>query len=299
MPKLKVAIFGLGGIGGLLGSIINHKKIFLSTYQKNNLKKIEINLDSTLYGKIKKKIPQRKSFNNYDIILICTKYPYLRRYTKIINKTKALIIPLLNGILHYEILKKKKANFFYANIGKVVSYKNRNIIIHNSKTEPEILISSMHKSKKDLKKINFLLKNIKIKYKFINNNSFVLFNKFIRISSLSAITALYNNNLGQIRKNKKKKIELTKLIKEAIFVTHKIYNIKFSYNKILQEINSFPDNLTTSMQRDINKDKKSEIETQIGAIKHLAENNKVKAPITIKTYKRLLNIIKNGKKKNS
>ena len=57
----------------------------------------------------------------------------------------------------------------------------------------------------------------------------------------------------------------------------------------MKEINKFPNNLTTSLQRDINNriNIKSEIKTQIGAIYKLGIKNKLSLDATNKIYKLL------------
>ena len=56
------------------------------------------------------------------------KVPIFKKHLKKINNKNALIIPILNGISHFEILKKKFNNkIFIANIGKVVSKINKKI----------------------------------------------------------------------------------------------------------------------------------------------------------------------------
>ena len=100
------------------------------------------------------------------IIFICSKFQFLNHHLKKIKNTKALIVPLLNGISHFEILKKKfGSKIFIANIGKVESKINKTKqIIHSSNNAPEVLISSKKKQKRntDFKKI---VKEINIKIK--------------------------------------------------------------------------------------------------------------------------------------
>ena len=58
----------------------------------------------------------------------------------------------------------------------------------------------------------------------------------------------------------------------------------------MKEINRFPNNLSTSMQRDINSKiyTKSEIKTQIGAIYKLAVINNIELTATNRIYKLLI-----------
>jgi ketopantoate reductase len=111
------------------------------------------------------------------------------------------------------------------------------------------------------------------------------------LSSISAITAIYNCNLGTIKKSKSKMTQLKELIKEGLHLSELLFNFKKSFGSILKEINKFPDNLTTSLQRDINNktNTRSEVETQIGAIYKLGIINKIPLKTTNLIYKLLNN----------
>ena len=270
MQKVKIGIVGLGGIGGLSAILLKKAGYEVFSNKKIKQEKILIKLSSKYYGNLSASIKINKTLNNVDIIFICSKFPYLTKNIKNLNNNKAIIIPFLNGLSHFEILKKKfKNRIYYSNIGKVISQKKTaRKILHLSINNPEILISYKNKNKDEIKIIRNIFKKINFNIKFINSNTKVIWTKLVRLSSISAITAIYNCNLGEIKKSKDKMKELENLIKEGLYLARLIFNFKKSFSNIMREINKFPDNLTTSLQRDINnrKNTKSEIETQIGAI---------------------------------
>jgi ketopantoate reductase len=83
--------------------------------------------------------------------------------------------------------------------------------------------------------------------------------------------------------------QLKNLIKEALYLTRLLFNFKKSFVSIIKDINKFPNNLTTSLQRDINNktNTRSEVETQIGAIYKLGIVNKIPLKTTNQIYKLL------------
>ena len=129
-----------------------------------------------------------------------------------------------------------------------------------------------------------MLNEINIKVKIRLKSSEVIWLKLIRLSAISAITALYNCNLGQIRNSRKKIYELNTLIKESLIVSKKADNFKENSRNIKNLIKTFPDNLTTSLQRDINNSSYSELETQIGSIVKLSKSLNIKSPMYEKIY---------------
>ena len=286
MQKYKIGIAGLGGIGGLLGVLFENKGYKIFSSKLDNKKLVTFNLKSNYYGNLDAKIIVNSNLKDANIIFICSKYQYLKKHLKKINNKNALIIPILNGRSHFEILKKKFNNkIFIANIGKVVSKINKkNQILHSSNNAPEVLISSEKKNKKDLRTIKNVLSKIRLKVKIKSKNSDVIWSKLIRLSPISALTALYNCNLGQIRSSKLKMDQLNTLIKETLIISKKNDNYRDSYTNVKNLIKSLPDKLNTSLQRDINSGVSSELETQIGSIVKLSKKLNISSPMNEKIY---------------
>ena len=82
--------------------------------------------------------------------------------------------------------------------------------------------------------------------------------------------------------------ELENLIKEGLIISKKSHNFSGKFSSIIRLIRTFPNSLTTSLQRDINSKCKSELETQIGSIVKLSYDYNVYAPV----YKKIYNKIK-------
>lgn len=288
MQKVKIGIVGLGGIGGLLAILL--KKSGYEVF--SNKKKTTLYLKSNYYGKIKANVKFDKTLKKSNIIFICSKYPYLENHLKNIKNTKALKLPFLNGLSHIEILKKKFGNkLITCTIGKVVSKraKKSNIIRHISVNEPEILISFEKLKKAQKKNLLKIFQIINVKTKIEKNKNDVIWKKLIRLSAISAITSLYNCDLGKIRKSKLKTFELECLLKESIRLSKKIFKNNYNLQSIKKMISTFPDELTTSLQRDINCNLDSELETQIGSIVKLSNKYNISMPIYKKVYQKLKN----------
>lgn len=294
MQKIKIGIIGLGGIGGLLAILLGNKnfKVFTSKKIEKNL---TLYLKSKFYGNLKTNIKFDKTLEKTDIIFVCSKYPYLKKHLKFISNNKALIVPFLNGLSHFEVLKKKFGKkLFISTIGKVVSKKiSKNTIIHESNNEPEILINFDKMNKKQQKFLLKIFKIAQVKTKIFKDGNKVIWTKLIRLSAISAITSLYNCNLGKIRKSKIKLNELNSLLKESIKLSKKIFKNDFKINEIKKIINTFPDELTTSLQRDMSLNIYSELETQVGSIVKLSNKYKISLPMYKKIYSKLK---KNDKK---
>lgn len=289
MQKINIGIVGLGSIGILLAILLKKKNYKVFFNKKMKEKKIKVSLESNFYGTQVATLYKDKNLKKSDIIIICSKFPYLKKHLKEIKNTKAIIVPFLNGISHFDMLGKKfQLRYLTSNIGKVVSQKKNSFAIkHLSNNVPEVLISTENRDKSKIEIIKKIFKDIKFKIILKKDNQSVIWTKLIRLSSISAITALYNCNLGTIRKSKSKTLILNTLIKEALFLSRKIFEFKETYTNIQRTIKTFPDNLTTSLQHDINLGLNSELESQLGAIVKLSNNHKIEIPMHKKIYSKL------------
>ena len=291
MRKVNIGIIGLGGIGGLLANLLGNKNFEIFTSKKIRSNSV-IYLKSEFYGNSQTKVNFDRSLKKAKIIFVCSKYPYLKKHLKFISNKNALVVPFLNGLLHFEILQKKFGNkALTSTIGRVVSKKvNKNTIIHESNNKPEISINFDKINNKQQKNLISIFKSSKLKVKVVKNKNNIVWSKLIRLSAISAVTSLYNCNLGKIKKSKIKSNELNFLLKESIILSKKVFKNNFNIFKIKEIINNLPNELTTSLQRDINSKKKSELETQVGSIVKLSNRYKISLPMYKNIYKKLKNI---------
>ena len=81
--------------------------------------------------------------------------------------------------------------------------------------------------------------------------------------------------------------ELDSLLIESIKLSKKIFKNNFSIIKVKKIISTFPNELTTSLQRDINLNMHSELETQVGSIVKLSNKYKISLPMYKKVYYKL------------
>ena len=292
--KIKIGIIGVGGIGGLLAVLFSSKKFeVVCSNKKLENKKINYKLQSKFFGNKNNTIKfTNKKLKFFDIIFICVKYQNLKSVIKKIDvKSNKIIVPLLNGLKHIDILKNIYGEkVIIANIGKTVSFKDeKTLIIHNSTNRPVVTMSSENKIKsKYLQLLKNILKKVDIKVNLYNSDNFVIWTKLVRINALSTVTALYNLSLGEVKKSKKKINLLISILKETIHLA-KYKGVKLNYKDIMREINSLPDNLTTSMQRDISNNNKSEIETILGGVLDEAKKENLTLKINKRVYKLLNN----------
>ena len=105
----------------------------------------------------------------------------------------------------------------------------------------------------------------------------------IRLSVISIINTLSNSNLGTSLIKKETRILFIPLIEEFCLIGKKL-GFNFKPKKIYENIKTLPNNLTTSMQKDIYLGNDSEIEYIVGAPLKLGKSFGLKLSIMNKCY---------------
>ena len=112
---MKILILGAGAIGGFFGAHLMRSganvSFLVREKRKDELKKLGINIFS-INGELKvnpKLLDKNLSGQHFDVIILTNKsydlIESIREIKPYVNKT--VIIPLLNGMAHYEILDKE------------------------------------------------------------------------------------------------------------------------------------------------------------------------------------------------
>tara|TARA_Y100000766_G_C18902754_1_gene604230 strand:- start:2463 stop:2993 length:531 start_codon:yes stop_codon:yes gene_type:complete len=130
----------------------------------------------------------------------------------------------------------------------------------------EIMLSTNNSDlKSNVIALNHLLNSVSLRSKVYAAESEVIWNKLSRLSIVSGLTAATQMPLGFIKKSKKWKKIMLNLIDEVVLIS--IANeYEISKDELLFKILNMPDNLTTSLQRDIANNNDSELDAIIGAV---------------------------------
>lgn len=299
--NFSAAILGLGGIGGLLASLFwkNGFKTTCIVRQNNidNFINAGINFQSRIFGNFISwpKFVTKLDFKP-DILFITTKANELPAAIELILPDlvkNSVIIPLLNGIEHIELIRNRLGKRVAVGmIGKIESKKEgASGITHLSPNVPEIEIASDDFSPEILQDIADILRVIGMKVKILKNEKEVIWRKLARVNAVASLTALNNQPLGFIRDNPEWREKLENCVREGILVA-RAEGVDLDFQEIMKQINNLPASITSSLQRDIAGGKDSELEAIPGAVIRRAEHYKIPCPTIKEIYQGLLAIVK-------
>ena len=296
---MKILILGAGAIGGFFGAHLMKSganvSFLVREKRKDELKKSGINIFS-INGELKvnpKLLDKNLSGQHFDVIILTNKsydlIESIREIKPYVNKT--VIIPLLNGMAHYEILDKEfgKEKIFGGtayistamnNYGSIQQITSRASIKFGPRTQKNINIAN---------EFYEICKETEFECDFSDHIELELWRKYVLIGATAASTVLFQKPLGEICDTTYGKSLIIEIHEECKkIVLSKGYDIGIeakNYNlKLITDKGSL---LKASMLRDFESGKKTECEHILGYLIELAKRNNVQCDLIKAAHTRI------------
>ena len=300
---MKVLIFGVGGVGGFLGSHLlkTENEIFFVSRGKTfkDIKKngliLKSELENIKYNKIKifENFPEKQVF---DIVILTVKLYDLEfsiDYLKDFINDKTIILPFQNGVFSEEIICKKilLKDYFGAVAQISASINDSNEIIHHGRLAT-FFVGPINRNANSKILSNFTLdcQDKGLDMRFTKNISFKIWEKFIFLSAYSGLTTMTKLSIGEIFDNERHKKDFISAMKET-FELSKYYKVDFSEDPVekwLEKIKKMPYTMTSSMFMDYERNKKLELNWLSGFVVRAGKRYKLSS----KTHEKIIkNII--------
>jgi len=298
---MRIGVLGVGAVGILLAtrlSLTKNKIICLGSKKfKKHVMSRGITLKSEVYGNKQISPNTVLKEGKVDILFISVKGTKLSEaledYKHLLSKD-TIAISLLNGMDYRETIRKQfRLKLIVGSIGSLEVFINKiGEAIHKSTSNPIIeLATSETNLNKDMILINNLLNEIGINSSIRNNEEEVIWRKLSRLTAISTITSMYDSSIGFALRNSESKQTLLKIIDEICLINAKI-GTQLNSEDIFKNISSLPYNLKTSMQRDINLNKESEIDYILKAPLKFGEKLGLDLPVMKHCYEVLIQKIR-------
>ena len=296
---MKILILGAGAIGGFFGAHLMKSganiTFLVREKRKDELKKSGINIFS-INGELKvnpKLLDKNLSGQHFDVIILTNKsydlIESIREIKPYVNK--AVIIPLLNGMAHYEILDKEfgKEKIFGGtayistamnNYGSIQQITSRASIKFGPRTQKNINIAN---------EFYEICKETEFECDFSDHIELDLWRKYVLIGATAASTVLFQKPLGEISATTYGKSLIIEIHEECKkIVLSKGYDIGIeATNYNLKLITDKGSHLKASMLRDFESGKQTECEHILGYLIELAKKNKVQCDLIKAAYTRI------------
>lgn len=291
---IRIAIVGLGGVGGFIGGLLAHK------YKNSG----NIEITFICRGEHKKRIQEtglqletkHENFlvnphlitddpiglGYFDIILFCTKSYHLNESLILlknnINKNTKLL-SLSNGLDSYE---KLKSAYPASEICKACIYIVSRLIapgiVKESGGFHNIFFGTQNGNQESLNPLEQILVNANINAKYTSQIDQQIWEKFLFISPVATLTSFLNKTIGEFCTESKHIDTLFLLVEELkLLANQKGIPISLDINDtILKRIKSLPKEATSSMHSDFQNGNQTELESLTGYVVKLGKNLKIK-----------------------
>jgi 2-dehydropantoate 2-reductase len=298
---MKIAVIGTGGVGGYFGGRLARANLDVSFLARGeHLKKIQQNglMVKSINGDfIIKNVQATDNIHKIgfaDIIIIAVKAWQVRDISRELAsaiKKDTIVVPLQNGVVTAEELAENipSANII-GGLCKIISKVESPGVINHFALEPTVIYGEFDSGRTERVE---LLKSV---FDRAEINSYIsdditadLWKKFIAIC-VSGLLAVTRTNYGELRELKETRQMMTELIREIFALSqHLRINIEPDYpDKLISVIDTYPDETTSSLTRDVWDGRPSEIEYQNGTVVRLGEQHGMDTPVNRFVYNCIL-----------
>jgi 2-dehydropantoate 2-reductase len=304
---MKIAVIGIGGIGGYYGGKLAHKYVttgehdvffvargeHLTEIKKNGLKVITQE-EGEFTALPTAATDNLKDLGLVDLVLFCVKtYDLETAAQQLVDNIheKTVVVTVLNGVDNADRLRTIMTRGTVLNGCVYISSAIQAPGVIRQIGGPRKLIFGPEND--DLEKyrhIEELLKKADIRAELSADISVQVWTKYIFIGPLATIDSLLRKPLGAIIEDENNKQMLKGLMEEVNLIAKKrgIILPEDIVPLSLEKVSGFPYETKTSMQRDFESGRKTEIETFTGYVVKSGKELGVATPLHQEAYNKLL-----------
>jgi len=294
---MKIAVIGVGGVGGYFGGKIAHagydvtfvaRGENLRAIREHGLRILSVAGDFAVH-------PAQVTDNlvdirNADLIILgvqAWQVQTVARELKHLIRPDATILPLQNGVLAAEELSAELGtSCVIGGLCRIFSKIEKPGVISHLGIEPTIIFGELDNGPSErIMKLAEVFGHSGIKSRATDNIQVELWKKFINIC-VSGLLAITRSTYGEIRELKETRNLMIELFEEIYQLSQKM-GIAVEHDFIARTvsfIDSFPHDATSSLTRDVWEGKPSEIEYQNGTVVRLGEKYGVNTPVNSFIY---------------
>lgn len=300
----RIAVVGIGGVGGylagMLGQVCPHLTLAARGARKESLEKEGLFLHSEYKGELRivpEQVMETEELPEQDIIFICVKNYSLEEVCRELGQAvsdRTILIPVMNGVNPGERVRSLlgKGTVVDALI-YIVAFANADYSITQQGDFARLRIGIKNADALQQKKVEeaaALLTAAGIDFEVAEDIEVEIWRKYILNCAYNVVTAYYDNDIGQLRKDEHKSKEYEALVREAEQVAlAKGVAIKKEHTDAIIDrfYYGYADNATSSLQRDIRAGRRSEADVFSGYIVREAEKYGISVPVSSRMYEKL------------
>ena len=296
---MKIAVLGPGGVGGLLAGALWRSGSEVTVIAREDtaalISRQGLRVRSVLLGDFEARPRALSSTSEpFEVMIVATKAAGLAAALDRVQRAPGLVLPLLNGLDHLELLRARfSPRTVLAGAIRVESDRSEpGVIVHSS---PFLLVDMAARDRAcgaALQALGDELERagvpVRLGYPVTDRSEAeVMWSKLVRLNALACTTSAHDKLLGEIRSTPALRAELVGAIEEACVVAQAEGAGDVRAERAVEELDRAHATLGSSMQRDIAAGREPELDAIPGSVLRAAARHGLACP----TIERLVGVI--------
>lgn len=284
---LRIGILGPGAVGGMLAALFWKQGDEVTCIAKpESTAKINargIVLQSATFGTIHAR-PKAVPLLDHpiDILFITVKADVLSDALSRIPSdylSTAIIVPLLNGKEHQDLLRQRFGErVLAATIGAVEVYRDTDgNCLHTNGSVEMTIGTDIAENQASLRLLSDVMTHLNVRCLIKPSEADVLWGKLSRLCPIAAATAAFQLPLGEIRAVPSHQAVLEQATRESTCVAQ-ADGADIDPESVIRAIDALPAPLITSLARDVQRGHLGEADAIIGAVIRTGKQHKINCP---------------------
>ncbi|HEY1689144.1 MAG TPA: 2-dehydropantoate 2-reductase [Solirubrobacteraceae bacterium] len=280
---MKIAILGPGGVGGLLTAALERAgtppTVIASETTTATIAEHGIRLQSVRFGELVAHPPVVTLLDEHvDALIVATKAVGLDVALQRVHGEPGLVLPLLNGLDHLAVLRRRFApETVLAGAIRVESDRPEpGVVVH---TSPFLRIDMAGDAghAEAIAELAATFEHAEVPVRVLDSEPFVMWSKLVRLNALACTTSAFDMQLGAILSTPELRAELVGAIEEGCAVAQ-AEGAPISADDPLGELSAAHPSLGSSMQRDIAAGRMPELDAIPGSVLRAAARHRIACP---------------------
>jgi 2-dehydropantoate 2-reductase len=282
---MTIAILGPGGVGGLLAGLLERAGTPVVVVARTSTAAVisshGVRVDSVSFGEfVAHPRAVARLEEPVEVLIVATKASGLEDALTRIETRPKLVLPLLNGLDHLAVLRKRfGADSVLAGTIRVEADRPEpGVVVH---TSPFLLVdmaSEAPSARAGMEALGKTLSDAGVPVRVLDSEAQVMWSKLVRLNALACTTSAFDELLGTIRSTPKMRGYLIGAIEEGCAVGRAEGAKDVDPATAIAELEMAHATLGSSMQRDIAAHRPPELDAIPGAVLRAAARHEIPCP---------------------
>jgi 2-dehydropantoate 2-reductase len=291
--KLRVAVLGAGGVGGLVAALLSRAGasvcVLAGGAASSVLAQRGLRLESSRFGDFTATVSTAERLEKpVEAVFVTVKSTQLKAGLDRVPAGalgQGLIIPLLNGFEHMAVLRRLyPAASVVAATMRVESTRVEAGSIRQTSPFATVELAPTEATRERVERLGAQLAATGLDVRIRDDEARMLWDKFVLLGPLALLTTHERANVGVIRSRRRE--DVLAVISEVAAVA-RAEGAPIDPEKVVKLLDSVPETMETSMQRDQAAGRPLELDSIGGAVLRRAAQAHVDVPVTARLVKDL------------